>query len=232
MREVLRDIGFVAKPGEILALFGPSGAGKSTTLRIVTGLDTRFSGSVRNSARRTGMLFQEPRLLPWLTTGGNIRLVRADGSSEPDIAALLELVGLPSGIAGAWPSALSLGMARRVALARALAVDPDLLVLDEPFASLDPRLAGRLISLLEQYSAERSTTIVFATHELEQALTCADRVLVLAGSPARLAGDVRVPREAHALGEAREALLRQFPFLSAERLPRAAPADYVAPQSN
>lgn len=194
-RTVLHDVRFAAAPGEIIALLGASGAGKSTTLRIALGLDTDFSGRVIRRCLRPGVVFQEPRLLPWLDVADNIRLVCR---GEPDIAALLALVGLPD--AGArMPRALSLGMARRVALARALAAAPDLLVLDEPFASLDPGLSAALAASVAAWARAHGATVLMATHDLPQALAVADRVLVLAGTPATLAADTPISAGAAAL---------------------------------
>src|SRR5271170_6575741 len=153
LRPILLDVCFSAEPGEFLALFGPSGTGKTTTLRIALGLDPDFQGLVRRPDARVGVVFQEPRLLPWLTVADNLRLVMSDGASVPDISGLLQQVELP-GIEQRRPRELSLGMARRVALARALAVDPQLLVLDEPFASLDPALAARLAGTVSRWARQ------------------------------------------------------------------------------
>lgn len=212
-RAVLEEVRFTIRAREVVALFGPSGTGKSTTLRIALGLDRDFVGSVRRGPGRVGVMFQEPRLLPWLTLAENIRLVATDGAPPPDIEALLASVGLAD---GAWllPRALSLGMARRAALARALAVAPALLVLDEPFASLDPALAASLAARVAFEAREHDAAVLIATHGLDQALTIADRVLVLHGSPARLEADLAVAGNGN--GAVRARLLAQFPFLGAE----------------
>jgi len=212
LRPVLRDVAFTAGPGEVLALFGPSGTGKSTALRIVMGLDTDYIGTVRRGAGRLGAVFQDPRLLPWMTVGDNLRLVQSAPGYDP--AAALAEVGLPDA-ARLMPGALSLGMARRAALARALAVDPSLLVLDEPCASLDPRTAAGLGGLLAARARTHGTTVLFSTHEIEHAFACADRVLVLGGYPASLAADVAVPADMAGRCTAREQLIAAFPFLSA-----------------
>ena len=208
-RPVLHDVRFRAGAGEVLALLGASGTGKSTTLRIAMGLDTAFEGHVRRPPGRLGVVFQEPRLLPWLNTADNLRLV-ADGAPVAD---LLAEVGL-AGAEGVMPLALSLGMARRAALARALAVQPTLLVLDEPFASLDARRSAGLAALVARRARERGTTVLLATHDLGPALAIADRVLVLAGHPAGLQADIACA--AHPDPAAlRAELLAGFPFLEA-----------------
>ncbi len=216
-RTVLRDVRFAAG-AEILALFGPSGIGKTTTLRLVLGLDTDLQGSVSCRAGRIGAVFQEPRLLPWLSVAENLRLVAIDGARALDIPGLLAEMELP-GVEHRLPRELSLGMARRVALARALTIDPDMLVLDEPFASLDPALAARLAAVVAQWARRRGATVLLATHDLDQALGLADRVLVLAGEPGTLAADVPVPdrSDAGALAALRASLMAEFPFLAGTR---------------
>ena len=204
---VLRNVVFSADGGDFLALLGPSGMGKSTTLRIVLGLDADFTGCVRVPGGRIGAVFQEPRLLPWLSLADNLRLVLTDGVPPPDIPALFAAVGL-AGMHDRFPAQVSLGMARRVALIRALAVSPQLLVLDEPFASLDPSLAANLSTLVSRRARQSGMTVLMATHDLDQALSMADRILVLSGHPATLAADEPV-----AGARLRERLLESFPFL-------------------
>ncbi len=206
--KVLARMDFTAAPGEVLALLAPSGTGKTTALRIVLGLDRDFVGRVDRPAGRVGAVFQDPRLLPWMDVAGNLRLVAPD-LIPGELDALLALVGLAD-VAGRMPRALSLGMARRVALARALAVRPSLLVLDEPFASLDPMLAGRLARDVAAAARARGAIVLLATHDLDQALATSDRILVLSGAaPASLAADL----PAAAAGA--EAVRRRFPFLAA-----------------
>jgi NitT/TauT family transport system ATP-binding protein len=187
---ILGPIRFTAAPAEIVAMLAPSGTGKTTALRIVLGLDTAFSGSVTSPQGRIGAVFQEPRLLPWLDVAANLRLVAQDA----DIEGLLADMDLP-GIGALLPKQISLGMARRVSLARALAVRPALLVLDEPFASLDARLAGQLAGVVAARARALGAAVIMATHDLDQALAVADRVLVLAGRPAALVRDAAVPAQ-------------------------------------
>ncbi len=207
---VLARIHFSAGPGEVLALLGPSGTGKTTALRLILGLDTQFSGSVHLPPGRIGTVFQEPRLLPWLDVAGNLRLV-APAISDDGIATCLTLAGLPGAEARA-PKELSLGMSRRVAVARALAVQPALLVMDEPFASLDMRLANRIGRDITAHARSIGAITLIATHDLDLALCIADRVLVLGGeNGAALVEDRRcVDTDA-------EIFRRRFPFLLAEK---------------
>jgi NitT/TauT family transport system ATP-binding protein len=227
---VLRDIGFTIRAGEVVALLGPSGAGKTTLLRILLGLDSAFQGQVRRDHRRVGVVFQEPRLLPWLTVAENIRFVITGGMPPPDIQALLESVQL--GHAGSLhPAQLSLGMARRAALARAMAISPDLLVLDEPFVSLDAQLATGLADAVAAYARSTGASVILATHDLAQAVQRVSRFLVLAGRPTTLCAD----RPAASTSPAN--LLRDFPFLraenaTAEALPLAAIPDYCHRNNN
>ncbi len=188
-RHVLERVCFSAQPGEVLALLAPSGTGKTTTLRILLGLDRAFGGSVQRPAGRVGTVFQEPLLLPWLSVAENLRLV-APALSDDAIDRMLALAALDHA-AARMPKELSLGMARRVSLARALAVAPALLVLDEPFASLDTRLAARLGRDITAHARAQGMITVMALHDLDQALAIADRILVLTGTaPATLGADM------------------------------------------
>ena len=221
--EVLRDIAFTGRPGEILALLGRSGVGKTTLLRAVLGLDRAFEGHVTVPRGRRGVMFQEPRLLPWLAVGANLRLVAGDAAA--DIPGLLAELGL-AGSEARLPRALSLGMARRVALARALLGRPRLLVLDEPFASLDPESAAVVARLLRRAARRDRTLVLLTTHGLDPVLGLADRLLLLAGTPASLVGDCPTPAPAEAAevagGDLRRQLLTRFPFLRGEIAPEAA----------
>jgi NitT/TauT family transport system ATP-binding protein len=212
-REIIRNVAFSAAANEILVLLGPSGVGKSSILRIALGLDTNFDGQVRRQTERLGVMFQEPRLMPWLTVAENLALVRSDGVPHPDIDALLAEVLLPP-VAKLLPSELSLGMARRVSLARSLAVDPDTLVLDEPFASLDNKLATALGARIVNRMKRHGTLVVLSTHDIDQALAMATRILVVANHPGTLVCDTAVPvGDNAAISRLREDLLTRFTFL-------------------
>lgn len=213
---LLQDLTITVAAGETVVLLGPSGTGKTSTLRILLGLDASFVGSVSNRARRTAPVFQEPRLLPWLTVRDNVRLVVPPGQAEPDIGAILGEVGL-AGSEALGPRQLSLGMARRVAIARALATAPDLLVLDEPFASLD---AGSIDLMAERVArvSHDGGAVVMAMHDLERALGLGTRILVMAERPARIVWEAEIGRDADE--SARQALRRQAilacPFLGSQ----------------
>jgi ABC-type nitrate/sulfonate/bicarbonate transport system ATPase subunit len=201
-QDVLAGINFTLRAGEVGVIFGPSGCGKSTMLRILAGLDHDFQGSVSRPAEaRIGMVFQEPRLLPWRSVEQNVRLA-APRASDAAIEALFQTLGL-SAHRRHYPGELSLGLARRVALARAFAVEPDLLLLDEPFVSLDAALATRLREELAELVNRRPVTTVLVTHDLEEAIGLADRLLLLSASPSNVLAEVPVtrPRGSHTPGE-------------------------------
>jgi ABC-type nitrate/sulfonate/bicarbonate transport system ATPase subunit len=200
--KVLGELGFSLAGGEVAALVGPSGCGKTTLLRIVAGLDRDFDGSVALPAHGTlGMVFQEPRLLPWRTVEQNVRLA-APQASDAGLDALFATLGLAAH-RDHYPGELSLGLARRVALARAFAVEPDLLLLDEPFVSLDAALAARLRDELAELVNRRPVTTLLVTHDVDEAIGLADRLLLLSVSPARVLAEVPVarPRGAHTADE-------------------------------
>jgi NitT/TauT family transport system ATP-binding protein len=207
---LLQGLRLSAAPGEIVALLGASGTGKTSTLRIVLGLDQAFEGCVRNAARRVGAMFQEPRLLPWLTIGDNIRLVIPRDMPMPDIGRLLADIGLPAS-ENLYPRQISLGMARRAAFARALAIAPDLLILDEPFASLDAGTSGLIAAQLERLKHAGGAAVI-AMHDVDRAVTLATRIVVLAGRPATVAWQADIPVDADA--GVRADLMARFPFLS------------------
>lgn len=214
---VLRDLEFSADSGEFIALVGPSGAGKSTLLNMIAGLDNDYRGAVRwddvplhapgqsprqspqqlpqPSPERLGMMFQEPRLMPWLSTLDNVRLVQPlldERGTGERARKLLQDAGLGEAL-DAWPNQLSGGMQRRAALARAFMVSPRLLLMDEPFVSLDMPTANRLRELLLSLYHRERPLVLFVTHDLREALTLADRVLFMSAQPARVMLDYAVP---------------------------------------
>lgn len=220
-------------PGEFLALVGPSGCGKSTLLAIVAGLDRDFEGRIafrlgerHVSTPRLGFIFQEPRLMPWLTTLQNLTLVLGEQPDAVEQArAALEAVGLADW-EQAYPSQLSGGMQRRVALARAYCVNPEVLLLDEPFVSLDAPTADALRALVAELWEARRPTVVFVTHSLREALALADRVQFLSAGPARAILDlpVALPRprrlEDPQVSALQQRLLADHPTLLEGRIDR------------
>ena len=181
--EVIKDLRFSLRRGSVTCLLGPSGCGKTTTLRIVLGLDRHFEGAVTPpiDSLNLGVVFQDPRLLPWRTVEENIRLA-APAISASGLSEILQSLGLSEWRAHR-PGELSVGMARRVAVARALSVDPELLVLDEAFVSLDERGARELRDYVFGVARARETAVLMVTHNVEEALRHGDRILVLAPRP-------------------------------------------------
>ncbi|WP_439409214.1 ABC transporter ATP-binding protein [Bradyrhizobium sp. DASA03076] len=189
--QVLAPIKFAIQFGEVGVLVGPSGCGKSTMLRIILGLDRDFDGHVaRPPEARIGMVFQEPRLLPWRSVEQNVRLAAPD-VTDGKLSELFRILELEAHRSH-FPGELSLGLARRVALARAFAVEPDLLVLDEPLASLDDALAGRLRDEIATLVASRPVMTLLVTHSLEDAIRLGDRLFFLSPRPARIVQEVPI----------------------------------------
>jgi NitT/TauT family transport system ATP-binding protein len=179
----IRDFVLDIEPESMTVLMGPSGCGKTTLLRIIAGLDDRYSGTTNIAPEtRIGLMFQDPRLLPWRTVKQNIELVAAPGLTDEDLDRLAHAVGIAD-MLPRYPQELSLGLARRVALARAFATKPDLLLLDEPFVSLDERTADRLRRLLLDVWSARPTTALLVTHNAREAILLADQLVLLAPRP-------------------------------------------------
>ena len=182
--------------GQTLAIVGPSGVGKSTLLRLVAGIDTDFAGTIRVGDRSAanapapGMVFQDPRLLPWLTLLANLTEL-CPGPDPAAARAVLARVGLADAI-GLFPHQLSGGMQRRAALARALAISPGLLLLDEPFVSLDQALVEDMRALLGDLLVSSGATTLLVTHGLEDAARLAHRVILLGGRPAVIRRDLQL----------------------------------------
>ncbi|MDV4167263.1 ABC transporter ATP-binding protein [Rhodovulum sp. FJ3] len=182
---VLGQISFDLKRGDTLALTGPSGVGKSTLIRAIAGLDTRYRGTIARPDK-VAMVFQEPTLLPWRNAVENITLTC--GVSAARARSVLADVGL-KGREDLFPDQLSLGQQRRLSLARAFASDPDLMLLDEPFVSLDPDLVDEMMRLFAGLRAARKLTTVLVTHSEREAELLASRIIKLDGKPAQIARD-------------------------------------------
>jgi len=203
-RPLFSGLDLEVSPGETVALLGASGCGKSTLVRLVAGLERADGGEVRvggtavsRPLREVGMMFQEPRLLPWLDAAANVAFGLDDvlqRSEEGDrrVSALLAAVGLREA-GGLLPHALSGGMAQRVALARALARAPEVLLLDEPFGAVDALARASLQDLLLEVTARNRTTVLLVTHDVEEALRVAGRLVVVGDRPARVLLDARIP---------------------------------------
>jgi ABC-type nitrate/sulfonate/bicarbonate transport system ATPase subunit len=185
-RLVFEDLSLNLGDGEICALVGPSGVGKTSLLQIAAGIDADFEGAVAGRPEPVGYLFQAPRLLPWRTARQNLELVLPEHPEKAE--SWLCRIGLADE-GDVYPQRLSLGMARRVALARALAVRPKLLLLDEPFSALDDATAAAMQDLVTTRVAELRPTTLLVTHHWHEAVALADRVVTLEGAPARIVSD-------------------------------------------
>lgn len=176
---ILGPIRFDVAAGETVAIVGPSGIGKSTLLRIVSGLDTDFEGRVA-APQSIAYVFQEPTLLPWRSALDNLTLIHPN-LTHAEAEAALGRVGL-SDKGGMFPGQLSLGQQRRLSLARAFAGEPDLLILDEPFTSLDEETSQTMIALTESLIARQRPATLLVTHDMSEAQRLADQILTLTGS--------------------------------------------------
>ncbi|ERH03472.1 MAG: ABC-type nitrate/sulfonate/bicarbonate transport system, ATPase component [uncultured archaeon A07HR60] len=214
----LSDVDFSVQDGEFVCIVGPSGCGKTTLFRIIGGLDPASRGEVLLSGDPVtgpdpdlGIVFQEYHLFPWRTVRGNVAFGLEQASVAADerdqrVSRMLELVGLEQA-ADSYPSRLSGGMKQRVAIARALAVDPEILLMDEPFGSVDAQTRTMLHGETLDIWAETGKTVLFVTHDVSEAVTLADRVVVMAPSPGRVREIVPIdldrPRDRTAEGFAR-----------------------------
>jgi NitT/TauT family transport system ATP-binding protein len=181
--KVLDDVSLHISSGEIVGVVGPSGSGKTTILKLITGIVTPESGSIRVAGGTVGYVFQEPRLLPWRTAVDNVAapllaLGMDKTAARAKAAVWLGQMGL-EGFEQYHPAELSGGMAQRVSVARALAVEPSILLMDEPFSNMDMELKSSLMVTLQRILRERRTTAVYVTHDLTEALQLADRIVEL-----------------------------------------------------
>ena len=203
---LFEDLSLSIAPGEFVAIVGGSGVGKSTLLRLVNGLLPASSGQVRLNTRPTpgrreqAIVFQDARLMPWRSVRGNIRFaLQALGLDKKEIErridSVLNLTGLTE-LGGRWPHQLSGGQAQRVGIARALAVEPAILLMDEPFSAIDALTRASLQTELLRIWQQTQAAVLFVTHDLDEATLLADRVVVLGGSPARVVEDrvIQLPR--------------------------------------
>jgi sulfonate transport system ATP-binding protein len=200
--QVLQQIDLNVRAGEFVAILGPSGCGKSTLLRLLAGLDQPSDGEVRlggqvvtESDPRSAVVFQEPRLFPWKSVSANVAIGARRLANRPSPDELLQLVGL-TGFGDSYPYQLSGGMAQRAALARALIGQPGVLLLDEPFASLDALTRMQMQDLLADVHARLQPTVVMVTHDVDEALYLADRVVIMSHRPSTVTAirELRQPR--------------------------------------
>ncbi len=201
--EALHDVSITVNHHEFVSVIGPSGCGKSTLLRIVAGLDQPSSGEINVAGQRVsrpgadrGMVFQEYALFPWKTTQANVEFgLLLKGVNKVERAQIarrfIDLVGL-TGSEQKYPHHLSGGMRQRAAVARALANNPKILLMDEPFAAVDAMTRQRLQEELTMISAVEQTTVLFVTHAIEEAVFLSDRVVVLSDRPGRVISDMKI----------------------------------------
>lgn len=222
LQPTIKDLQLSLASNEFICLVGSSGCGKTTLLNCLAGLDNHYEGDIlvgqQHSTPKIGYIFQNPRLLPWRTVRENIELVLAPHQSPALLEPLLEIMQLTNA-QHEYPERLSVGMNRRVAIIRAFAVNPDLLLMDEPFVSLDPPTARDVRSLLLQLWQQRPHTVLFVTHDLREAIALADRLIFLASTPMTVINDISVPiprsqrHDEIAIEHFRQQLLNDYPTI-------------------
>ncbi|GMA51630.1 aliphatic sulfonates import ATP-binding protein SsuB [Alicyclobacillus contaminans] len=237
--QVLRDIHLQVPQGEFVAIIGPSGCGKSTLLRVIAGLDPDYDGDVTLDGERVqqpgvdkGFVFQEHRLFPWLTVAENIaaNLSLKDRATREKVKQLIHLVHL-DGFEQAYPRQLSGGMAQRVAIARALLRDPKVLLMDEPFGALDAFTRAHMQDVMLNVWLQNRTTVILVTHDIDEAIVLAQRVVVMRAKPGSVQTIVPVnlpyPRKRSdtRLLELRREVLRQLESHMVEYTPVSVPRD-------
>ncbi|MEE9412484.1 MAG: ABC transporter ATP-binding protein [Methylococcales bacterium] len=212
------------KQNQFVCLVGPSGCGKTTLMNILSGIDQNYDGEIFLGANnshdyRVGYVFQEPRLLPWCTVIQNIKLVLEHNDNTQLIDELLEIMEIAD-LRNHYPTQISLGMARRVALARAFVTQPHILLMDEPFVSLDASNAKRIRQRLINVWQAQPHTILFVTHDIREAIMLADRILFLDQAPTKVIADVEVTVERHSrtkentVDQFRQSLIENYPGIA------------------
>ncbi|CAA9889969.1 Aliphatic sulfonates import ATP-binding protein SsuB [Candidatus Methylobacter favarea] len=216
----IADLKLTLHSNEFICLVGPSGCGKTTLLNIIADLDPDYEGEIivgrQHAHPKIGYIFQNPRLLPWRTVRENIELVLESKQRADIIDPLLETMQLTQS-QHVYPERLSVGMSRRVSIIRAFAVDPEVLLMDEPFVSLDAPTARQVRELLLKLWQQRPHTVLFVTHDLREAIALADRIVFLSAAPMHVISEITVPiprndrdNEA-ALESFRQQLLQNYP---------------------
>ena len=216
----IKNLQLSIRSGEFVCLVGPSGSGKTTLLNIIAKLDKDYEGEITvgryNAQSKIGCIFQNPRLLPWRTVRENIELVLDTSQSLTIVDELLEVMQLTDS-QQVYPERLSLGMSRRVSIIRAFAIEPDVLLMDEPFVSLDARTARQVRELLLKLWHDRPHTVLFVTHDLREAITLADRLIFLSARPMSVVSEIvvtipRTERHKESVVEVfRQRLLNDYP---------------------
>ena len=216
----IKNLQLSIKSGEFVCLVGPSGSGKTTLLNIIAKLDKDYEGEITvgryNAQSKIGCIFQNPRLLPWRTVRENIELVLDTSQSLAIVDELLEVMQLTDS-QQVYPERLSLGMSRRVSIIRAFAIEPDVLLMDEPFVSLDAPTARQVRELLLKLWHDRPHTVLFVTHDLREAITLADRLIFLSARPMSVVSEIvvtipRTERHKESVVEVfRQRLLNDYP---------------------
>jgi ABC-type nitrate/sulfonate/bicarbonate transport system ATPase subunit len=196
----IADFKLAINANEFVCLVGPSGCGKTTLLNIVADLDRDYDGEIKvgqvQTQSKIGYVFQNPRLLPWRTVRENIELAIEDNPSAENIDTLLDVMQL-SQFQHVYPERLSLGMSRRVAIIRAFAINPNVLLMDEPFVSLDAATARQIRTLTVKLWQQRPHTVLFVTHDLREAITLADRIVFLSSAPMQVVREIKVSIARH-----------------------------------
>ncbi len=220
----IKDLKLSLHSHEFVCLVGPSGCGKTTLLNSIAALDNDFEGEIsvgqQHVSPKIGYVFQNPRLLPWRTVRENIELVLNEEDDRQIIDTLLEAMQLKDR-AHVYPQQLSLGMSRRISIIRAFAINPDVLLMDEPFVSLDAPNARQVRQLLLALWQQRPHTILFVTHDLREAITLADKLVFLSSAPMKIVSEIKIPiaREARdnekLIEDFRQQLISDYPEINA-----------------